>query len=86
MRSGELHNVAVCEDLERRYYLKKKGVAVVLEELKQRILAKTGKIKRYQSRIEQYRQNRMFQCNQKRFFEMLENEERGNSVVPDTEE
>ena len=47
LRSGELHNVAVCEDLERRYYLKKKGVAVVLEELKQRILAETGKIKRY---------------------------------------
>ena len=66
--------------------MKKKGLAVVLEELKQRILAKTGKIKRYQSRIEQYRHNRMFQSNQKRLFEMLENEERDNSVVPDTEE
>ena len=82
MRSGELHNVAVCEDLERRYYLKKKGVAVVLEELKQRILAKTGKIKRYQSRIEQYRPNKMFQSNQSN----EGNEEKDNSVVPDTEE
>ena len=86
MRSGELHNVAVCEDLERRYYFKKKGVAVVLEELKQRILAKTGKIKRYQRRIEQCRQNKMFQSNQKSLLEMLENEEKNNSVVPDTEE
>ena len=86
LRSGELHNIAVCEGLERRYYLKKKGVVVVLEELKQRILAKTGKVERYQSRIEQYRQNRIFQSNQKRLFEMLGNEERDNSVVPDIEE
>ena len=61
-------------------------MAVVLEELKQRILAKTGKIKRYQSRIEQYRQNRMFQSNQKRLFEMLENQERDSSVLSDTVE
>ena len=86
LRSGELYNIAVCEGLEQRYYLKKKGVAVVLEELKQRILAKTCKIKRYQSRIEQYWQNKMFQSNQKRLFEMLGNEERDNSVVPDIEE
>lgn len=40
-----------------------KGVAVVTEELKQRISAKAHKIKRYNDRILQYQQNRLFEVN-----------------------
>ena len=69
MKPGELNNTAIREELERRYSLNKKGLSVVLEELKQRVLAKSQKIRRYQDRTEQYKQNRMFQSNQKRLFE-----------------
>ena len=75
------------EGLERRYYLKKKGVTIiVIEELKQRILAKTAKVKRYQERVDQYRQNRMFRTNQKRLFVMLEMDENDETTIPDREE
>ena len=46
--------------MEHKYRVKKKVLDVVLEELKQRIQAKTTKIKRYEQRIEQYRINSLF--------------------------
>ena len=54
-------------DLERRYKIGQKGLKTVKEEIKQRISAKVGKIKRYSSRINQYQQNRVFLNNQKGF-------------------
>ena len=57
---------------------------VVLEELKQRVMAKS-KIRRYESRIQQYRENRMFQSNQKRLFEKPDNMETENTMIPDVE-
>ena len=48
------------DELQRRYKIKKKGLGVVREEIKQIIIAKTGKVKRYSDRISQYQQNRMF--------------------------
>lgn len=86
MKSGEMNNTTIQEGLERRYGLKRKRLSVVLEELKQRVLAKSKKIRRYESRIEQYRQNRMFQSNQKRLFEQLENVDTDDTVIPDAEE
>ena len=44
------------------------------EEIKQRIVAKTGKIKRFSNRINQYRQNRLFQNNRHRFYQELNEE------------
>ena len=46
--------------IEHKYVVQKKVLDVVLEELKQRIQAKTTKIKRYEQRIEQYRINSLF--------------------------
>ena len=53
-----------CE-LKKKYKIKAKGFSTVIEELKQRISAKTLKLKRYKSRLKQYRQNRTFKNNQK---------------------
>ena len=58
----------------------------MIEELKQRVVAKAAKVKRYEGRVEQYRQNRMFQSNQKRLFERLENKERSDEVRPEAQE
>jgi len=71
--------------LYRKYDVKKKGLALVMEELKQRVTAKKEKIKRYESRNAQFQQNRLFQNNQKRLFEMLEGIERGNDDIPEPE-
>ena len=54
--------------------MKKKGVKVVVEELKQRIPLKAAKIDRYERRINQFRINRMFSPNQKRVFMELDGE------------
>ena len=45
------------DGLEKRYKMKRKGLAVTREEIKERIKAKNNKIKRYQSRINQYQQD-----------------------------
>lgn len=55
----------------RKYKIETKGVTVVIEELKQRICAKAHKIKRYNDRILQYQQNRLFEVNQRQFTKNL---------------
>ena len=54
--------------------MKKKGVKVVMKELRQRITAKAAKIDRYEKRINQFRINRMFSSNQNRVFMELNGE------------
>ena len=44
---------------------------MVTKELKQRIVAKTEKLKRYKARVTQYRQKKLFRCNQKALYEEL---------------
>ena len=83
---GELQNDKVKTELKSQYRVKTKGLAVVTEELKQRVTAVGKKIKRYESRREQYRQNRLFQSNQKRLFDMIDGIERGINILPDAEE
>ena len=46
-----------------------------MEELKQRITAKATKVRRYDNRIKQFRDNRNFQTNQGRFFKNLKGKE-----------
>ena len=48
-----------------------KGFKTVTEELKRRITAKAGKLKRYKARVTHYRQNKLFHCNQKALYEEL---------------
>ena len=57
-----------------------------MEELKQRLSAQTAKLKRYQERGAQYRQNRIFESNQRSRFEELESVERDNTIRPDADE
>ena len=48
---------------------------VVIEELKQRITAIAAKVRKYQGRIDSYRQNRLFENNQRQFYRELDQEE-----------
>ena len=51
--------------IEEKYGVKRKGLTTVIEELKERILAKAPKLSRYEQRIQQYRINRLFKVDQK---------------------
>ena len=42
-------------------------ITVQLEEINQKVLAKEGRLKRYRQRVKQYRQNRTFQNNERKF-------------------
>ena len=48
--------------------MKRKGSKTLIVELKQRMLAKSAKVRRYQQRIEQFRQNRIFDFDQKKMY------------------
>ena len=74
--------------LERRYKLKRRGLPVTREDIEEKIKAKNNKIKRYQSRINQYQQNRAFKINQGKFYRDLNCGEMNyeNTKVPDKKE
>ena len=63
------YNDRMRRKLEKKYNIKRKGFQLVLEELKQRLTATAAKIKRYEGRVKQYQLNRLFENNQKRFYE-----------------
>ena len=48
---------------------------VVIEELKQRITAIAAKVRTYQGQTDSYRQNRLFENNQRQFYRELDQEE-----------
>ena len=83
-RSGKMKNECVQRRLETKYWTNVKGLAAVAEELKQRITAQAEKLKRYQNRIDQFRQNREFQTNHKRLYSRFQGETQSDS--PSAEE
>ena len=74
-----------CE-LERKYLVKKKGITVVIEELKQRLKAVQQTIRRYECRTEQYKQTRMFEANQRRLYQIIDDVQWNNVQSPEAEE
>ena len=63
------------ERFERKYNIRIKRQNVLIEELKQRITAIAAKVRRYQERVDSYRQNRLFENNQRQFYSELDQEE-----------
>ena len=80
-----LKNESVISKLERKFNIKRKGAGVVHEEVRQRLVAVGAKLERYDNRTKQYRQNRLFESNQKRLFNELEGIQR-ESKIPNAEE
>ena len=75
MQDKDITNFRHWERLERRYSIRVKRLNVVIEELKQRIIAIAAKVRRYQGRVDSYRQNRLFENNQRQFYRELDQEE-----------
>ena len=85
MKRNELQNEDTKSKLERKYRIEEEGIVVVHEEVQQRLVAIGAKLERYDNRTEQYRQNHLFQSNQKKLFDEFDGV-KGETVVPDAEE
>ena len=79
LKDKDISNFRHWERLERKYSIRVKRLNVVIEDLKQRITAIAAKVRRYQGRVDSYRQNRQFGNNQRQFYRELDQEkERGD--------
>ena len=67
-KDKDISNFRHWQRLERKYSISVKRLSVVIEELKQRITAIAAKVKRYQGRVDSYRQKRLFENNQRQFY------------------
>ena len=74
------------KELYEKYRVKRKGLKNVIEELKQMILAKSPKVKRYEQIIEQFRQNRTFDPDQNKIYAELNGNWIISNDVPNAEE
>ena len=72
--------------LHEKYRVRKKGLKTVIEDLNQRMTAKSAKIRRFEQRIEQFRQNRLFEVDQKRIYTEFNGGRERSIVVPNKEE
>ena len=80
-KDKEVSNVRNWQTLERKYNIRVKILGVVIEELKQKIIAIAAKVRRYQERVDRFRQNRMFQNNQRQFYRELNQEGKGVMMI-----
>ena len=75
-KDKDVSNFRQWERLETKYSIRVKRLNVVIEELKQRITDIAAKVRRYQGRVDSYRQNRLFENNQRQFCRELDQEEK----------
>ena len=61
-------------------------ITVQLEEINLKFLAKEGRLNIYRQRVKQYRQNRTFQNNERKFYQQLEGHDTKPYLQPDAKE
>ena len=82
MQKGKTLKKKITDALYRRHpLLNKKGFPCIIEELKQRLMAKAHKIKRYNKRVNNFKQNKLFKTNQRQFYRNL-NTDPTSSAAP----
>ena len=74
-KNKDIINFRHWKRLERKYRIRVKRLNVAIEELKQRITAIAAKVRRYQVQVDSYRENRLFENNQRQFYRGLDQEE-----------
>ena len=84
MSANRLQNKRTKEKLNEKYKIQERGLNHVIEDIKQRIKAKSLKIQRYTNRNKGYQQNKLFQTNQKRLYNQLSGENT-QQEVPESE-
>uniref|UniRef100_A0A803T202 Reverse transcriptase domain-containing protein n=1 Tax=Anolis carolinensis TaxID=28377 RepID=A0A803T202_ANOCA len=71
MKERKLKNDKIKQYLIQKYWLNTRKIEEALEIVKEQITATARKIERYEARIIQYRQNQLFQSDQRRFYQSL---------------
>ena len=61
-------------------------ITVQVEEINQRVLAKERRLKKYRQKVKQYRQNRTFQNNERKFCIQLGGDDTKTYQQPDAKE
>ena len=79
--TGMLRKESQKTRLDHLYRVKRKGYKRAAEELKQRIKAKAATLKRYKNRVNQHRQNRLFQSNQYKFYQELDGKSHEENII-----
>ena len=74
------------KELRKKSRMKAKGLKVVIEKLKQRISAKSEKLRFYRARDNQYMQNKLFRCNLKALYQELDGKVTPAQVPSNAEE
>ena len=59
---------------------------IELEKINQKVLAKDRRLKRYQQRVKQNRQNRTFQNKERKFYKQVGGDETKTILQPDARE
>ena len=85
-KSGEVKSRKMTEKLYEKVSIPGRGIGAVLEEVKQRALAKKAKIVRYNERLQQFRQNPLFNYDQNKVFSKLNGNNRLANAIQDEEE
>ena len=85
-QKGEIKKRKGVSYIERKYHVKKKRIETVIEELQQRIVALAARMERYTNRVKQYRQNKLFETNQRRLYQELNGVNMSETVAPDAEQ
>ena len=65
----ERKGAGICRNRKEKTTQEK--ITINLEEINQKVLAKKRRLKGYRQRVKQYRQNRTFQNNQRKFYQQL---------------
>ena len=58
-------------------------ITIQLEEIKQKVLAKEGRLNRYRQRVKQYSQNRTFQNIERKFYQQVGGDDMKINQQPD---
>ena len=79
-----IENAGICRNKKEKATQEK--IAIQLEEINQKVLAKERRLKRYRQRVKQYRQNKTFQNNERKFCQQLGGDDTKICKEPDAKE
>ena len=85
-KRGESIKNSKYNEISRKYNVTKKGITLVIEELKQRLQAKAFKLRRYEQRTQQYQIDRMFQYDQANVYQKLQCDNKREISKPSADE
>ena len=85
-KNGEVKSKRKVGKLYEKFRFRQKGLGTVLEEVKQKVLAKVAKIERYNERIKQYKKSRLFTIDQKKLFAELNGKIKESNEIPDADQ